>query len=72
MGPHLAMQFHIEITPQKIETWLGDPGTVYPAAVRDGVVTVESPDAMRATRVASGWKMAPPVPTSLAPLSRMV
>ncbi|TNF52276.1 MAG: type 1 glutamine amidotransferase [Burkholderiales bacterium] len=49
IGPHLAMQFHIEITPQKIETWLGDPGTVYPAAVRDGVATVESPDAMRAS-----------------------
>ena len=47
IGPHLAMQFHIEITPQKIETWLGDPGAVYPAAVRDGIATVESPEAMR-------------------------
>jgi len=47
IGPHLAMQFHIEITPQKIGTWLGDPGSVYPAAVRDGIATVESPEAMR-------------------------
>ncbi|MEZ5645853.1 MAG: type 1 glutamine amidotransferase [Burkholderiaceae bacterium] len=47
IGRHLAMQFHIEITPQKIETWLGDPGSVYPAAVRDGVSTVESPERMR-------------------------
>jgi len=47
IGPHLAMQFHIEITPQKVETWLGDPGEVYPAAVRNAVPTVESPEAMR-------------------------
>jgi GMP synthase-like glutamine amidotransferase len=47
IGPHLAMQFHIEITPWKIDTWLDHPGTVYPAAVRDGVPTVESPEAMR-------------------------
>jgi len=47
IGPHLAMQFHIEITPQKMETWLGEPGAVYPAAVQAAVPTVESPDAMR-------------------------
>lgn len=49
LGPHLGMQFHIEITPQKIETWLGDPGTVYPAAVSAGIPTVESPQTMRAS-----------------------
>jgi len=47
IGPHLAMQFHIEITPQKIEAWLDHPGTVYPQAVRGGVPTVQSPAAMR-------------------------
>ena len=47
IGPHLAMQFHIEITPQKIDAWLGHPGSVYPAAVRDGISTVETPEAMR-------------------------
>ncbi|TNF62862.1 MAG: type 1 glutamine amidotransferase [Burkholderiales bacterium] len=47
IGPHLAMQFHIEITPQKIEAWLGEPGAVYPAAVRQGIATVESPERMR-------------------------
>lgn len=49
IGPHLAMQFHIEITPQKIDTWLGHPGPVYPQAVRDGVATVETPEAMRSS-----------------------
>jgi len=52
IGPHLAMQFHIEITPQKIEAWLNHPGLAYPAAVRAGVSTVESPEHMRrSTRV---------------------
>jgi len=47
IGPHLGMQFHIEITPQKIAAWLDHPGPVYPQAVRDGVSTVEAPEAMR-------------------------
>lgn len=47
IGMHLAMQFHIEITPQKIAAWLDHPGPVYPQAVRDGVPTVEAPEAMR-------------------------
>lgn len=47
IGPHLGMQFHIEITPQKIATWLGDSGPVYQAAVREGVSTVEPPSAMQ-------------------------
>ncbi len=47
IGPHLAMQFHIEITPAKIDAWLSHPGTVYPAAVAAGLSTVESPEVMR-------------------------
>ena len=31
---HLAMQFHIEITPQKIGDWMAHPGEAYPALVR--------------------------------------
>lgn len=48
LGPHLAMQFHIEITPQKIDAWLGDPGAVYPEAVRQGIPTAQPPETTRA------------------------
>lgn len=48
LGPHLAMQFHIEITPDKIEAWLQQPGAVYPQALHAGVATVQSPATMRA------------------------
>ena len=33
IGPHLAMQFHIEITPRKIADWMAHPGAAYPALV---------------------------------------
>jgi len=49
IGPHLGMQFHIEITPFKIENWLGNPGPVYPGAVGAHPDTVQAPDAMRAS-----------------------
>jgi GMP synthase-like glutamine amidotransferase len=50
-GPHLAMQFHIEITPLKIEAWLADPGQVYPRALQAHIDTVQAPEPMRqATR----------------------
>ena len=48
LGPHLAMQFHIEITPAKIGAWLGAPGAVYPGAVTRHPDTVQPPEAMRA------------------------
>ncbi len=48
LGPHLAMQFHIEITPEKIEAWLQQPGTVYPQTLQAGVRTVQAPATMRA------------------------
>jgi len=53
IGPHLGMQFHIEITPEKIDAWLGNPGTVYPQAVVQGLSTVQPPDAMRAATLHS-------------------
>lgn len=48
IGPHLAMQFHIEITPQKIATWLAEPGDVYPAAITLHPDSVQSPADMNA------------------------
>jgi GMP synthase-like glutamine amidotransferase len=47
LGPHLAMQFHIEITPRKIEGWLAQPGAAYPPALAAHPHTVQSPAAMR-------------------------
>jgi len=47
IGPHLAMQFHIEITPQKISDWLAHPGAAYPALLQQQAqATVQSPQAM--------------------------
>lgn len=48
LGPHLAMQFHVEISPAKIQLWLQQPGTVYPAAVQAGLATVQDPATMLA------------------------
>lgn len=51
IGPHLAMQFHIEITPQKIDAWLAHPGAAYPQVLARHPETVQRPAAMRdATR----------------------
>jgi len=46
IGPHLAMQFHIEITPQKIATWLNHPGDVYPQAIHQHPDSVQAPHTM--------------------------
>jgi GMP synthase-like glutamine amidotransferase len=43
---HLAMQFHIEITPQKIGDWMAHPGDDYPALVERHPDTVQSPQAV--------------------------
>ncbi len=48
IGPHLAMQFHIEITPSKIEHWLAAPGAAYAPALAQHPQSVQGPDAMRA------------------------
>lgn len=47
IGPHLAMQFHIEITPQKVADWLAAPGDAYEPAARAHPATVQAPAAMR-------------------------
>ena len=48
VGPHLGMQFHIEITPLKIDSWLDNPGDVYPDAVHRHPAMVQTPATMRA------------------------
>ena len=48
---HLGMQFHIEITPTKIATWLGRAGAGYPKAVQAFPASVQSPEAMNAATV---------------------
>jgi GMP synthase (glutamine-hydrolysing) len=48
LGIHLAMQFHIEITPDKMADWLAEPGDVYPDAIARYPDSVQPPEAMRA------------------------
>jgi GMP synthase (glutamine-hydrolysing) len=48
IGPHLGMQFHIEITPQKIAVWLGQPGEAYPLNVQRFHDSVQDPATMNA------------------------
>lgn len=45
---HLAMQFHIEITAQKVEDWIAAPGQAYGPACEAHPDTVQNPAAMRA------------------------
>ncbi|MGS5085301.1 type 1 glutamine amidotransferase [Hydrogenophaga sp. A37] len=45
---HLAMQFHIEITPAKITDWLAYPGHVYPVQVLLHRDSVQDPAGMQA------------------------
>ena len=48
VGPHLGMQFHIEITPQKIAIWLTEPGQAYADHVKAFPESVQDPAAMNA------------------------
>lgn len=48
IGPHLAMQFHIEITPAKITDWLTHPGEAYPVHVLLYPHSVQDPARMHA------------------------
>lgn len=43
---HLGMQFHVEITPQKIDDWLAHPGARYPDALLRHPHTVQDAYAM--------------------------
>ncbi|MDP2219803.1 MAG: type 1 glutamine amidotransferase [Hydrogenophaga sp.] len=45
---HLAMQFHIEITPAKIADWLAHPGEAYPLHVLLHPDSVQDPARMHA------------------------
>lgn len=45
---HLAMQFHIEITPAKIAAWLAHPGQAYPLHVLLHPDSVQDPARMHA------------------------
>ncbi len=47
LGPHLAMQFHVEIDEEKLLRWALDSGERYLAAQR-GFPSVQSADAIRA------------------------
>lgn len=49
IGPHLAMQFHIEITPEKIHGWIDHPGEAYPVNVLLHRDSVQDPASMRAS-----------------------
>ncbi|MDO9435071.1 type 1 glutamine amidotransferase [Hydrogenophaga sp.] len=48
LGPHLAMQFHIEITPEKIAEWLKNPGDAYVVKVLLHRDSVQDPARMNA------------------------
>jgi GMP synthase-like glutamine amidotransferase len=61
LGPHLAMQFHIEITPDKIKDWLEKPGEAYPVKVllhRDSVQDPASMNAATARHLAGSEALA--------------
>jgi GMP synthase-like glutamine amidotransferase len=45
---HLAMQFHIEITPAKIKDWMETPGEAYPVHVLLHRTSVQDPASMHA------------------------
>jgi GMP synthase-like glutamine amidotransferase len=66
---HLAMQFHIEITPQKISDWMAHPGVAYPAlvqrypdsvqgaqAIADGTVRHQAGSEALAGRIYAEWR----------------
>lgn len=42
IGPHLAMQFHVEITEQKITRWMKTPGDGFDRLVENHPATVQS------------------------------
>jgi GMP synthase (glutamine-hydrolysing) len=48
LGPHLAMQFHIEITPAKVDEWSANPGEAYAVDVLLHRDSVQDPARMHA------------------------
>jgi len=49
LGPHLGMQFHIEITAEKIALWMAAPGASFPGLVERWPDSVQSLGAMAAS-----------------------
>jgi GMP synthase-like glutamine amidotransferase len=47
IGPHLAMQFHVELDADKLEAWLAEPGDGYDAASRADPLQLQPVDSMR-------------------------
>ena len=48
IGPHLGMQFHIEITAEKIGLWMAEPGASFSRLLERWPDSVQSLDAMAA------------------------
>ena len=46
LGPHLGMQFHIEITAEKIGLWMAEPGASFPRILERWPDSVQSLEAM--------------------------
>jgi GMP synthase-like glutamine amidotransferase len=46
IGPHLAMQFHVEITAEKIGLWMAEPGASFPRMLQRWPDSVQSLEAM--------------------------
>ena len=46
LGPHLGMQFHIEITAEKIGLWMAEPGASFPRILERWPNSVQSLEAM--------------------------
>jgi GMP synthase (glutamine-hydrolysing) len=51
IGPHLAMQFHVEVDAAKLARWSADEGPRYRQALGAHPQTVQSPSDMRAATV---------------------
>ena len=49
IGPHLGMQFHIEINAEKIAKWMETPGASFPLLVENHPDSVQSYAAMMAS-----------------------
>jgi len=49
LGPHLGMQFHIEITTEKIALWMAEPGASFPKLVERWSDSVQGLVAMAAS-----------------------
>jgi len=46
IGPHLAMQFHVEITAEKIALWVAEPGASFPRMLQRWPDSVQSLELM--------------------------